>query len=409
MPTRRRSAGARRALIAAFALAGAVTLGACGGGSHVRPGTVTLAQGSTTLPTRFEGTEIVVLATIDGKGPYPLLLDTGSQAGTLIPRVAREIGVRPRGRVTTRDAHHVRQSESTGRATITLGGFTARDVPFTIKDLPQSILDGHGIVGVLGYNAFAKSTLVLDYPNRRVEVTNARADASSPAATTLRATRDGTHPHAKLGFLMGHANLAMPWNMLIDTGSDLPMTLDRSAANIFADTANARALFASMSSSGSVRPVIMARLELDPLLGSTRVERVTAQVDSGNDSIGHPMLSHFKVTLDPVAGVVLFEHPEHAETITLPTWRGHGFTGKYQEGKGYSVEEVYDGMPAAIGGLREGDLITAIDGVSMIDHPERWPGLTDDATITQRVFTIEREGETRTLTLDLADILPEPK
>ena len=399
--------GLARRTVAVVLVACALALGACGGSIRTRAASVSVPDGGATLPARFVGTEIVVLTTINGTGPYPLLLDTGAEVGMLTPDAARAAGVRPHGSVGTRDAHGVGRTEAWGKADVTAYGYAARNLPFTIKDLPQSILDKHGIVGILGYNAFADTTLVLDYPNERISVTDDRADAGSPAAVQLR-HRYGDLPFALGGVTEGQTSVVLPWQLLLDTGSDLPMTLGDSATRLYADKDNARALFASMSSTGSVMPVAMARLKEDPVLGATRVERVTAEVGVGVDSIGHPLLSRFKVTIDPVANVVLFEHPEGATRISMPTWRGHGFTAGYEQGRGYVVAEVYAGSPAERGGLLAGDAITAIDGVSMLEHPEAWPGLTDDPDLTHRAFDVTREDEHLTLTLELADILPEP-
>jgi putative serine protease PepD len=133
-----------------------------------------------------------------------------------------------------------------------------------------------------------------------------------------------------------------------------------------------------------------------PLLDlSGRVIGVNSQIESesgGNDGIG------FAVPSDTVAQIaadlIADGEVEHAYLGVA--------TGDTSSGDGASIAEVRPGTPAAAAGLREGDVVTEIDGEAVADADElrtlidaRQPGDSVELTIV-------RDGNEQTIEVELA-------
>ena len=126
-----------------------------------------------------------------------------------------------------------------------------------------------------------------------------------------------------------------------------------------------------------------------------RVIGVNSQIESesgGNDGIG------FAVPSDTVARIaaelIADGEVEHAYLGVA--------TGDTSSGDGASIAEVRPGTPAAAAGLREGDVVTEIDGEAVADADElrtlidaRQPGDSVELTIV-------RDGEEQTIEVELA-------
>ena len=126
-----------------------------------------------------------------------------------------------------------------------------------------------------------------------------------------------------------------------------------------------------------------------------RVIGVNSQIESesgGNDGIG------FAVPSDTVARIaadlIADGEVEHAYLGVA--------TGDTSSGEGASIAEVRPGTPAAAAGLREGDVVTEIDGEAVADADElrtlidaRQPGDSIELTIV-------RDGDEQTIEVELA-------
>jgi putative serine protease PepD len=126
-----------------------------------------------------------------------------------------------------------------------------------------------------------------------------------------------------------------------------------------------------------------------------RVIGVNSQINSesgGNDGIGFAVPSD---TVAKIATVLIADgEVEHAYLGVA--------TGDTSSGDGASIAEVRPGTPAAAAGLREGDVVTEIDGEAVADADElrtlidaRQPGDSVELTIV-------RDGDEQTIEVELA-------
>jgi serine protease Do len=106
---------------------------------------------------------------------------------------------------------------------------------------------------------------------------------------------------------------------------------------------------------------------------------------------GHVTRGWLGVTVQPLT-------PQLAESLGLD-----------EESKGALVAAVQPKSPAAIGGLRRGDVIVAFDGKD-VDETRTLPELVADSPIGERVgVTVIRDGKTQELTVEIRKMDDEPE
>ena len=176
----------RRTLILATAAALAAPLTAFATRDHhVRPSfpapKVSGAPGQTAM--LFAGVMPVVAATIDGKGPFKLAIDTGSPGYlSLNAPIAQALGLKVSGKAI--------QVDPSGRNPVTmdrykldalaLAGLTFHDLE--VEGMPAIGGKAPPFDGILGMNLFDAHTLVLDFKGKVVGVSTARLPAADGAA-----------------------------------------------------------------------------------------------------------------------------------------------------------------------------------------------------------------------------------
>jgi predicted aspartyl protease len=113
----------------------------------------------------------VVEATINGRGPFQLVLDTGAGGTILSPEAARRAGIGTNGvELQIGGAGGFGSTGRLERADLVVGAHHWEKSPLIVADMlgPVSEEAGMAIDGILGAPELAKGTLILDYPGRRV-------------------------------------------------------------------------------------------------------------------------------------------------------------------------------------------------------------------------------------------------
>jgi hypothetical protein len=110
----------------------------------------------------------LVSVRIDGHGPYHFVVDTGTSCEAIIsPRLVRRLGLGHDGetRITDLGGHATRILDQVTLGTVSLAGADFHSVRAVVTNLP----DGDAIFdGVLGFRLFRGHLLTLDYPNRKL-------------------------------------------------------------------------------------------------------------------------------------------------------------------------------------------------------------------------------------------------
>src|SRR2546422_1684859 len=119
------------------------------------------------IPFELEGRVIFVKGTINDRGPYTLILDTGATETILTPPTARALGIKavPAG---GHQAIAVAQS-------IAVGGVSVRNFPVFVFDPPEALslrLDhGMNYHGILGHSFLSQFVVTIDYRHKTVRLT----------------------------------------------------------------------------------------------------------------------------------------------------------------------------------------------------------------------------------------------
>jgi hypothetical protein len=129
----------------------------------------------TNIPIQVHSHLPIVPVTLNGKGPYNLILDTGSPTVVLRPDIANELklpkGVirgtefaKSIGGVDTVSFRHINQ--------LAIGEVTFERLDAKLVDIPSDYLGSSvRIDGLLGLRVFAQLLLTIDYPNSQLIVT----------------------------------------------------------------------------------------------------------------------------------------------------------------------------------------------------------------------------------------------
>jgi len=123
------------------------------------------------VPFDFYRNEIILQVKINAKGPFDIMLDTGTDPSVVDLARAREIGLKldPIGRQGTGGGTDVNLAYATKLPLVEVGGLAAKHVGAVALDLSRiRVRLGRPIDGVLGHSLLNGRIVQIDYPNRVV-------------------------------------------------------------------------------------------------------------------------------------------------------------------------------------------------------------------------------------------------
>ena len=220
---------------------------------------------------------IVVDVQLDGRGPYRLLLDTGSTHSVLTQRVADAIGARPVAQALVSSAAGVRMAPVVAIGALMVGPVVARAMPSVVTSLPvPSEADG-----LLGQDVLAGQHYTIDLARRVIvwHTTACLPGVGSHAATlTMREVEGRFVVQARVGtrLLQLVLDTASEALVLFVRPEDQHMTRDRPAGG-------APATLTTVSGRSEVS-VGAARLRL----GAVEQEKVEVVLVPRDVEVGQP-------------------------------------------------------------------------------------------------------------------------
>ena len=123
------------------------------------------------VPFDFYKNEIILQVKVNGKGPFNMMLDTGTDPSAVDLTTARDIGLKlhPRGKPGTGGGTDVNLTYYTQLPLVEVNGFTVKDVETLALDLSKvSERLGKPLHGVLGHSVLNGRIVQIDYPHRVV-------------------------------------------------------------------------------------------------------------------------------------------------------------------------------------------------------------------------------------------------
>lgn len=125
------------------------------------------------MPFDFYRNEIILQVKVNGKGPFNMMLDTGTDPAAVDLATARELGLKlqPLGKPATGGGTDVNLTYYTKLPLVEVGGLTVKNLDTLAIDLSKiSERLGKPLHGVLGHSLLNGRIVQIDYPNRVVRV-----------------------------------------------------------------------------------------------------------------------------------------------------------------------------------------------------------------------------------------------
>ena len=366
------------------------------------------APTSTTLPFAFVDNRIFVSCSIDGKGPFSLLIDTGASSVLISPAVSAALGLNVRSAGTTSGAGSRRaRIGRTELAVLTVGAMRFHHVRAVVLDLGE-IRRGIGFArfdGIIGFSILHGLRTRVDMDTSRLTLSTAALPAP-PGARAVPFELAGELIH-----LPGRID-GIPGTVVLDTGDRSSLTIFRGFARahgVYDRPAGVRNALTGFGVGGPVYGDVFRVRSLSVLGVAIPGVVARASRDRGGvfataseaGSIGGGVLRRFDV---------IYDYPAR----TLLVWRSRGFgaADRYDPAgmwlslgpHGPVVTALRAGGPAAAAGLRVSDVVLAVDGRSVAGGslPALRDRLNARADGTRVRLTIRRASEStvvRTLTL----------
>jgi predicted aspartyl protease len=137
---------------------------------------VTLCQSSNhqpiaEVPFVFDHTSVIIQVKINGKGPFNMVLDTGSDVSTIDLATAKDLGLnlKPTGQQATGGGSEKPQIFLTQIPQVEIGGLASKNIVAVAVDLSKSSRAlGKPLHGVLGYSVLKNRIVQFDYPKRAI-------------------------------------------------------------------------------------------------------------------------------------------------------------------------------------------------------------------------------------------------
>jgi hypothetical protein len=287
------------ALIVSLALAALVAAAYVQHRTHAAPAPslIDVPADGVTVPMQDFGGRPVVDVRIDGKGPYPFILDTGASITVIGDDLGRELSLAPQegvhaGSPGDAPAPAIVTVRALGLGTATIGGFMAAVMPlasfFKTEGAPRGVLSAASFPGYL---------VIFDYPGKRITIKKGALDAAD-AQTIFQYPDDAELPELPIR-IGGHDT-----QVHVDTGSGSTLTLPRRFLAELPlksepkDAGQARLPGGSfpVSSAAVDGPLEIGRYKID--LKELRFSDVRLGAGLGPGNIGYPILKDFVVTLD---------------------------------------------------------------------------------------------------------------
>lgn len=248
----------------------------------------------------------IVMASINGKGPYPFILDTGGH-NILTPRMVQQVGLTTQGKgFTTGAGTGSASTEFAKVSSVAIGSAVLSAQPFVILHLDLGTTqDGkrqQPIAGILGLEVFERFAITMNFKDQTVTVhplsqfTHAGAGLRVSLCFTndmplVQATLDG-HP-GWFGVDTGNNADLIVFQHWAESNGLAPVY--RNAAKIEGSSVGGSVeLRAAQAKSFQIGGMDVGSVSI--LLASGDAGSLSARFEAGN--FGNSILSHFTVTFD---------------------------------------------------------------------------------------------------------------
>ncbi|MBS0365176.1 MAG: aspartyl protease family protein [Proteobacteria bacterium] len=364
---------------------------------------------STTVPFRLLNNHVYVEATVEGKGPYTFIVDTGGHT-LLSPRLVRDVGLKPIGTAVTSGA-----GEGHGTSgfvhydEIAIGGVRLHDQMGFATDIYDKSIEGIAVDGMVGFELLRRLVTTIDYGRRTITFTTPARFRPGPDQGVAIPFVFYDHVPSVPGRIGD-----LPARLDIDTGSRTeldvtsPFVARHGLRERFTRGTNA---ITGWGVGGPARSYVVRmpavaigpQTVADAVVGLSDARGGTFSDPNFDGNVGSALLKRFVVTFD-YTRQVLYLKPIEPVPADVGTFDRSGLW-VIARGGGYQVMDVAPGSAAAQAGLKVGDLIVAVDGRPVVEArlSQLRETLRSSAPGTRVGLTVRREKQSRGVTLLLRD------
>ncbi len=325
----------------------------------------TLPSGTTTIPFELVDNHVALPVTIDGKGPFRFLFDTGGQ-NIIDVDVAKQLGLGSAGNGAGSGVGAA--TEAVQFATVGalgVGDATLRKQTFVVAPVHAGfgISSGKPVDGLIGFEVLARFVTTFDYGTKNIVLRTPAAATPVAEGKTIAFSFYGQHPmiDCAIGGFAGQC--------VLDTGSRIGLTVLSPflAAHPSVVPPNAAAVGANGFGIGGASLGRLGRTTL-AIAGYTIPDVITDLSTQTKGAFAEPyyagnvgagVLKRFAVTFDYAHQTVAFV-PD-AEFAVRDTYDRSGMFLITQGGK-IIVADVRPGTPAAAAGIVKGDVLSTVGG-----------------------------------------------
>ena len=316
----------------------------------------------------------IVEVTINGQGPFRMLLDTGADSSLLSTKVAAQLDLEELGTARLRDIHGKTEPHVVYWADeVRLGPVHLNGAPLITTDSLDWFFERYQLDGLLGYYGINLYTLDLDYPNGVVRISEQPLNPDDPDVVEIVGMRGSTvmvrleHTPAS-----GEASLSGVYG--VDSGGKFVLSVPEKHAKHLAQRATLRNMGKSFGLNGTSMDNRVVPLHGEIQLGPHRVTGAQVELDNAHRLVGHEFLQCFRVQIDPLFKRMRFSLPEPGnDPVRVPPMYGVGIMDYFRVDDELIVSRVADQSPAMLAGLRPNDRIIEVNGEpSTSQRSYRW-------------------------------------
>lgn len=317
------------------------------------------------IPFEFVGNHVYVRARVNGSGPFRFLFDTGATASYFDAARAKALGLAAAGSVVK-------------GVSLELPGVRLRDQSFTLQSVTLGAYDGQEVDGLLGYDFISRFVVEIDYLNRTLglhEPAGYRYSGRGEVIplTMLEDDSGGKVPLVRVEVRQAGRG-AVRGNFIADTGvrsavsfntpfGEANQLLRFAGKTIQAPLGGGSMVRESRQAVGRVPALRLGRFTIrNPIAIFFRDRGGVLASPEFDGVIGGEILRRFKVVYDYSRRRMILEPNRHLAEPEEYDMSGMLIAAEGRDLRTFRVRQLIEGSPAALTGLRAGDIITAVNG-----------------------------------------------